>query len=365
MTRIAFFLPDLAGGGAERVCVNLADGFVARGLDVDFVLAKAEGPLLKALPAGVKVVDLSVNRTLAAVLPLASYLRRERPYALIAAPDHANLVAIWAKLFGRSATRVVITHHNHPSLAIRNSPKLQEKMYPLLMRIFHRWAFGLVAVSHGLADDLSRLTGILRAEISVIHNPVVSDVLEKLKTAPVDHPWFETGMPPVVLAVGRLTGQKDYSTLLKAFASLRGRRPLKLIILGEGEERPRLQSLIQELGIRKDVDMPGFVGNPYAFMTRSGVFVLSSAWEGFGNVLVEALACGTQVVSTDCPSGPSEILENGKYGRLVPVGDVPSLAKAIEESLDQPMEIEILKSRAAVFSVDTAVEDYLKLMGLK
>lgn len=364
MSKVAFFLPSLAGGGAERVCVNLAAGFLARGMEVDFVLVKAEGQFLKAVPAGAKVVDLSSSRTLTAFFSLSSYLRQTKPFGLIAAPGHANMVAVWAGMFARTATRIIITHHIHPSLSIRNTPKLQERLYPFLLRIFHRWANGIVAVSGGVADDLARLTGIPRTEIVVIYNPIVTDDLDELKNDPVNYPWFETGMPPVILAVGRLTAQKDYSTLLRAFATFRRRRPAKLIILGEGEERVMLQSLARELQIEADVDLLGFTDNPYTFMACSRVFVLSSAWEGFGNVLVEALACGAQVVSTDCPSGPAEILDNGKYGHLVPVGDVKAIADAIEISLDYPYPIHLLHTRANVFSADAAIEKYLHVLGV-
>lgn len=364
MNKIAFFLPSLAGGGAERVCVNLAAGFLARGLEVEFVLVKAEGPLLHAVPAGAKVIDLSSRRTLTAVLPLATYLRREKPYALIAAPDHANLVAVWGRILADSPTRVVITHHIHPTLSIHNTPKLQEKMYPTLLRAFQPWVDCMVAVSQGVANDLASLAHLPRESICVVYNPIVTQDLVDLTFAPINHPWFYEGEPPVILAAGRLVAQKDYPTLLKAFAVLRERRVARLIILGEGKERKKLQILIRELGIQDDVELPGFSGCPYAFMSRSRVFALSSAWEGFGNVLVEALACGTQVVSTDCPSGPAEILDYGTFGRLVAVGDYSALADAIEEALDHPMKVESLKERAHAFSVDAAVEGYSALLGL-
>ena len=362
--RIAFFLPSLAGGGAERVCVNLADGFLGYGFEVDFALAQAAGPLLRAIPAGARILDLGARRTFSALRPLAAYLRRERPYALIAAPDHANLIAVWAELLAGAGTRVVVTNHVNASLSIRNSPKLQEKLYPQLLRLFQPGAYAIVSVSSGAADDLARLAGIPRQRITVIYNPVVTPDIHSLRAAPLDHPWFAAGQPPVVLAAGRLTAQKDYPTLLRAFVALRGQRPARLIILGEGEQRAELQALIESLDLAADVDLPGFVANPYAFMARCGVFVLPSAWEGFGIVLAEALACGAQVVATDCPSGPAEILENGKYGRLVPVGDAPALAGALAAALDHPLPVEGLLARASSFSVGAATGSYLRVLGL-
>ena len=362
MAKVAFFLPSLAGGGAERVCINLAEGFLRHGLEVDFVLARKTGALVKDVPPEAGVVDLSVRRTLTALLPLAAYLRREKPVALIAAPDHANLVAIWAKMLASSQTRVLISNHISLSYAIRHTGKVQEKLYPFLLHLFYRQAAALVSVSRGAADDLARIARIPRERIRVIYNSFPLDEIARLAAMATGHPWFAPGEPPVILAAGRLTAQKDYPNLMRAFASLRKNRPAHLVILGEGEEQTRLLALATELGIRADVDLPGFLDNPFPLLAHCRVFVLSSVWEGFGNVLVEALACGTQVVSTDCPSGPAEILEDGKYGRLVPVGDAVALAKAIEATLDQPSPVETLRQRAQVFSGKAAVGQYLEAL---
>jgi glycosyltransferase involved in cell wall biosynthesis len=295
---------------------------------------------------------------------LVAYLRHEKPFALIAAPDHANLVAVWAKLLASSQTRVLIGTHICLSIAIKNSKKIQEKIYPLLLHIFYRLADACIAVSQGVADDMARVAKIPRDCIHTIYNPFpVAEIARQSKETP-NHPWFSPGEPPVILAAGRLTIQKDFPTLLKAFAVIRSRRPLRLVILGEGIEHTRLLVLADELGIRADFDLPGFLDHPYPLMARSRVFVNSSAWEGFGNVLVEALACGAQVIATDCPSGPAEILENGKFGKLVSVGDPISLARAIEEALDHPLSVEVLKERAKAFSSETAVSAYLQILGL-
>lgn len=334
------------------------------GLEVDFVLARKTGPLLKNIPPDAGVVDLSARRTLAALLPLAAYLHREKPFALIAAPDHANLVAIWAKLLSSSQTKVLIGTHICLSIAIKNSKKVQEKIYPILLHLFFRLADARIAVSQGAADDMARVARIPRECIRTIYNPFPVAEISHMSLEPPIHPWFFPGEPPVILAAGRLTVQKDYPILLKAFASIHNHRTVRLVILGEGSERTKLLTLAGELGIRDDFDLPGFWDHPYPLMARCRVFVNSSAWEGFGNVLVEALACGAQVVATDCPSGPAEILENGKYGKLVPVGDVVALARAIEEALDNPMSREFFIERAKVFSSETAVSSYLQILGL-
>ncbi len=362
--RIAFFLSHLAGGGAERTAINLAGNFLDRGFSVDLVLAKARGPLLNEVPPKARLVDLHASRTLSALPALAGYLRREKPTVLILSLDHTNLIAIWAKLLILSNTKVVIENQIHLSTQIRHTPKLQEKLYPYLIRVFHPAAAVILSTSEGAAEDLANTTGIPRDRITVIYNPVVYPRIETLKAQPLDHPWFTPGEPPVLLGAGRLTIQKDFPTLLRAFTSLRRGRPARLMILGEGEQRQELSALSESLGIASDVDLPGFVPNPFAYMARCKVFVLSSIWEGFGNVLVEAMACGAQVVSTDCPSGPSEILEKGKYGRLAAVGDSEALARAIQEAIDHPLPASILKARAIMFSVDVAAEKYLRTIGV-
>jgi glycosyltransferase involved in cell wall biosynthesis len=199
-------------------------------------------------------------------------------------------------------------------------------------------------------------------KIKVIYNPVITPELFAKAEEPLDHPWFRPGEPPVVLGVGRLTQAKDFPTLIRAFALVRKERPARLMILGEGEERPKLEALVRELGLEEDVALPGFVGNPYKYIARAGVFVLSSAWEGLPTTLVEALALGTPVVSTNCKSGPEEILEEGRWGRLVPVGNIEELAKAIGESLSMPR---LLNGGALDrFRVDIVVDRYLEVMSI-
>jgi glycosyltransferase involved in cell wall biosynthesis len=287
-----------------------------------------------------------------------------KPYALISAPDHANLTAVWANMLAGSPSRVVATNHNQISMIIKNTRKLQEKMYPHLLRWFESWIYGLVSVSGGAADDLSQLTRLPRNKIYVVYNPIFSSEISVLAREPVSHPWFAPGQPPVILAAGRFEPQKDYLTLLDAFALLLKKRPVHMIILGEGSTFAEVRSRASALNLIANLDLPGFVANPYSYMSRAAVFVLSSRWEGFGNVLVEALACGTQVVSTDCPSGPAEILENGKFGSLVPVGDPIRMADAIEAALDSPIRTDLLIGQAQMFSIQSASNRYLELLGL-
>jgi glycosyltransferase involved in cell wall biosynthesis len=233
----------------------------------------------------------------------------------------------------------------------------------MLARWLYPQAHRVVAVSHGVATDILHLYQLPTAKVAVIYNPVVTPELIARSWEAVEHPWLAAGEPPIILGVGRLTAQKDFATLIRAFARVRQHDEARLIILGEGEHRPILEQLIGELGLQAWVALPGFVENPYAWMRRAAVFVLSSRWEGLPTVLIEAMACGTPVVATDCPSGPREILEGGKWGKLVPVGDAVGLAEAICQTLKEgsPSDLSI---RASDFSLERAVESYLQVLGL-
>ena len=358
---IAFFLPSLVGGGAERVVVNLMQGITERRIPVDLVLAAAEGPLLDQLPSSVRLVDLRAPRVLRSLLPLAGYLRRDRPRVLISSMGHANLVALWAGKLALGRTPIVVIEHNTLSQESQNERRLAGRIWPQLLRTFYPWATSVVAVSRGAADDLARTSGLPRDRIEAVYNPVITSTTTALAGQVPDHPWFAPGQPPVVLGVGRLTRQKDFSTLLRAFAEVRRRREARLIILGEGEERPAIEALAHELGLAEDVALPGFRENALAYMAGSAVFALSSAWEGLPTVLIEALSAGARVVSTDCPSGPREILQEGRLGALVPVGDHAALAAAILDALARPAGA-IPLDALAPFTREAAVDHYLQVI---
>lgn len=358
---IAFFLPLLTAGGAERVTLNLAQGITERGLPVDLVLGSAKGPFRDQLPPGVRLVDLRAGRMLRSLIPLAGYLRRERPRVLFSQMDHANLVALWAARLAWRTTPVVVTVHNTMSRANQHQSRLIEHLLPPLLRTFYPWAAAVVAVSRGAADDLARTAGLPRDRLEVVYNPVITPAMMALSEQTPDHPWFAPGQPPVILGVGRLTRQKDFPTLIRAFAELRRSRAAHLIILGEGEDRPALEALIAELGLVNDVALPGFRENAMAYIAGSALFVLSSAWEGLPTVLIEALAAGTRVVSTDCPSGPREILQDGRLGTLVPVGDAAALAAAMMGALDRP-GAPAPPDALRPFTRDAAIDHYLSLI---
>jgi len=355
-------MPGLTIGGVERVMLELAKSFCKKGIVVDLVVSDASGPLKNAIPSGVQVIDLKARRVLWSFPRLVKYLRKCRPDAIISAKDYQNIVVLWAVKFSDVVTKTIVTTHIDVSVDWKQSKGLKSRLIPYLVRYCYPWADHVVTVSQGARNSLAKIAGLPMEKIKVIYNPVLTPELLVKADEPLDHPWFAPEEPPVVLSVGRLTEQKDYTTLIQAFALVRKERSARLMILGDGEDRPKLEALVQELGLEGEVALPGFVDNPYKYMKRAKVFVLSSKWEGLPTVLIEALACGCPVVSTDCPSGPAEILEGGKWGPLVPVGDVHSLAKAILQVLERPPDRELLRKRGLEFHVERAVQQYLELL---
>jgi glycosyltransferase involved in cell wall biosynthesis len=358
--RVAVFLPSLSGGGAERVLLTLADGFTRRGIAVDLVLAKASGAYQDEVPPSVRVVDLKAGRVLTSLPRLVRYLRAERPEVLLTTMAHANVVGLWARRLAGGQTRVIIREANNLSVATDRG-KGRNKLLPMLVRRYYRWADEIVAVSDGVAEDLLEVTDLPRSKIRVLPNPVITSELKSRAAEPLDDPWLTNGAPPVILGVGRLDQQKDFSTLIRAFGSVRRQRDVRLIILGEGPERARLEALLRQLRVAADARLPGFASNPFNYMARAAVFVLSSAWEGMPGALIQGMACGAPVVSTDCESGPREVLAGGKFGRLVPVGDEAALADAIIATLDAPRR-SLPPEALEAYTGDGAVERYLHLL---
>jgi glycosyltransferase involved in cell wall biosynthesis len=358
---IALFLPSLEGGGAERVMLNLAAGLAKRGFRIDLVLAQVTGEYLRSVPRDVRVVDLRASRVFFSLCPLGLYLRRERPLALLSALDHANLVAMSAARLARTRTRTVISIHCTVPRPLRTG--IRARLIPWLLGRLHSWADGVVAVSEGVADSAARATGIPVQRFSVIYNPVITPGLAAAASARPSHPWFEDRTRPIVLGAGRLTAQKNFPLLISAFALVARQSDVRLVILGDGPARPALEAHIRRHGLEHRIALPGFVTNPYACMARARVFALSSDFEGLPTVLIESLAVGTPVVSTDCASGPREILRGGALGELVPVGDVTALAQAISHVLAHPPSSASFEALRP-FTLDPVLDQFQEVLDL-
>ncbi len=355
-------MPDLAGGGAERVMLHLAEGLGRRGATVTLVLADAVGPNLTRLPAGVRLEALHSGGALRSLLPLRRYLQRARPDVLISAHEHTTVAALVAAR--GLPVRTLVTLHNTFSVTRRHAGGGRARLVNALLPPLARRADALVAVSNGVARDFARVAGLEPRRVQTIYNPVISETLFAQAALPAAHPWLDSRRGddlPVILASGRLTPQKDFATLLHAFRRVAQLHPARLIILGEGDGREGLEALVTRLGLDAWVTLPGFVANPYSFLARAHAFALSSRWEGLPTVLIEALALGVPVVATDCPSGPREILAGGRYGQLVPVGDSAALTRALLETLRAPRQAPPEATR--FYRLEVATDAYLRLIG--
>jgi glycosyltransferase involved in cell wall biosynthesis len=365
--RIAFFIPYFGDGGVERTTLILGRFFIKDGHSVDLLTLQAWGPFLRQIPREMRIIDLKTPRTITALPKLVKYLREVQPTALISAQYYANIVSIWRYMLSGVRTRLIVTERLALSKALSQRKRFTEYLFPYLIRKFYPKVHAVVANSEDGAKDLAYLLGWPQGRVYCIYNPTYDDsILERAKE-PVEHPWFQPGEPPIILSVGRLTFQKDYGTLLRAFARVRKELPCRLVILGEGEGRERLEMLAGDLGVENDVDLPGFVENPYRYMARASIFVLSSRYEGLPNVLIEALACGVPIVSTDCLSGPKEILLDGKAGLLVPVGDEKTMAHGILSLLrDQDRARHLVmegQRHLERFRPEICYQAYVKLIG--
>ena len=338
--------------------VTLANEFSRRGIQTDLVLVKNEGPFSDDISPKVNVFNLNASRTILSLFRLIRYLQQEQPDGLLATLAGTNVVAALAHRLSGSSGSLVLRETNSVSEALNRYDSLKGKAIHLAAFGAYSYSDYVVGISKGLSEDVVNTFRVNSNDVVTIYNPVVTS--QHLAENTNGRHEIKKDIP-IVLGAGRLVEQKSFATLIRAFARLRSRRQARLYIIGEGDQRPQLFALACRLGVEEDVHMPGFVDNPFAYMGEADVFVLSSQWEGFGNVLVEAMACGTPVVSTDCPSGPSEILEDGKWGRLVRVGDEAMMAKAICRAIDDPPP-KGLKKRAKDFHVRTIADQYLSIL---
>ncbi|MGK7943684.1 MAG: glycosyltransferase [Microcystaceae cyanobacterium] len=363
-TQVAFYMRVLSGGGAEKVIVTLMRQLVKQGIKVDLILNVKEGPYLPQVPDAVRIIELGTPKLKAGLPKFIQYLRQERPCCLFPLLPLNTEVGIVAKILSGVPIRLIVSQRNLLSARRRSISKGIERWIPLMSVFSYRFADKITAVSHGVADDLVKVTGISRSKIKVIYNPIDHDYLHQKAQDQVDHPWFQPNQPPVILGIGRLEPQKDFQTLIRAFELVRQQHSCRLVLLGRGSERQSLTHLIEELGLKEEIALLGFVENPYAYLKRSNVFVLSSIWEGMPNVLLEALALGVPSISTDCQGkGAAEVLDNGRCGPLVPIGDPKAIADEILKVLSgdvkscDPQWLE-------QFSIDKICQQYQDVMGI-
>ncbi|WP_269456957.1 glycosyltransferase [Sulfurifustis variabilis] len=360
---LAVLVASLYDGGVGKMRVRLMNEIVRRGYTVDLVTARSDSPYMKQLSPAIRVVPIGTTHALTGVPALARYLWSTRPRVMLSQRTRVNVLALRARTLARSGTRMFLTVNvNLTSKLDAVGGRKREKGLAQLRKYFPR-NDGIIAVSRGVADDVARLLGWPPERIRVAPNPTVTPAIYEAAKMPLDHPWFTSGEVPVFLGVGRLVPEKDFANLLHAFAKVRATRHCRLVILGEGPERPKLLALSAKLGLADDAQLPGFVDNPYAYMARASVFVLSSTREGLPNALTEALAVGVPVVSTDCPNGPYEILEAGRHGPLVPVGDSEALAAAMTATLEHPTERAARQAAAQRYTVERSASVYLEAMG--
>jgi len=371
---ISLLMSALPIGARERLLFEVAADLASDGHPVDIVTAGASAEWLAHVPASVRALNLAPwsARALARVNPvrltlalpaLANYMARARPAVLLTASIPPALTALSARQLCGASTRIIVRQSN-----VLNIPNhatygaVRRRWRDALVRRLYPAADGFVAVSRGVADNLRHVIAAPKP-MQVIYNHVITSDFAARAAVPVDHPWLSDGAPPCIIAVGRLVAKKDYSTLLRAFAALARDRPeVRLLILGEGPERARLQTLGAELGIEHRLELPGHVANPLPYLRRAALYVLSSISEGMPSALVEALACGCSIVATDCPSGPAEILENGAFGRLVPVRNPEALHRAMAAGLNAPPPAERLTARAADFAACHGIAAYRRTL---
>jgi glycosyltransferase involved in cell wall biosynthesis len=332
MPKIIIFLPSLAGGGAERVMLHLSDGLAKRGIAVDLVVSQLSGEYVSEIPENINVINLNNSRLSLSFFKFAKYLRKNPKSVVLTTLQYSNIFCLIVKKVFFLKNKIVIRESNAISKKF-NGTTIKSKIFLGLIRWLYPSSDKIIAVSQGIKDELHYFLDIDSELITVIPNPVKLPMCGPVLGNSCSHLWLREGEPPLILGVGRLVKQKDFATLIRAFSLVVEHVESRLIILGEGPEINDLRKLASDLGVEDNVDFPGFDPDPFSYMKRAKVFVLSSLWEGFPNALIQALACNCAVISTNCSYGPAEILADGKYGKLVEIGDYKDMAKQIIDTL--------------------------------
>jgi glycosyltransferase involved in cell wall biosynthesis len=363
--KLAILVSFSGQGGVERMIANLCQALVDAPIDLDVLLIKAQGPYVDRLPDAANIISLRARHSLTSVWEVARYLKRERPDALLAIKHRGILAALRARQLARTDTPISGRIGTTVSAALANkSSRRRQRWYRAMCKHYPKLE-KLIAVSQGVAEDVLDITGMNESRVTVVRNPTVTPDMLMAATEPVEHPWLSPdNLVPVIMGVGRLTEQKDFDTLIAAFAKVRSQQEARLIILGDGGLRSELIAQVTALGVDKHVALPGFQSNPWAWMSKASVFALSSRWEGSPNTLTEAMALGIPVVSTDCPSGPRELLDAGRFAPLVAMGDSDALANALLWVLAKPPQSQMLTEAVSAYHRDVSAAAYLQTLGL-
>jgi glycosyltransferase involved in cell wall biosynthesis len=360
---VAIYMHDLRAGGVERQSLIIAEEFRRYGVDVTLVLHRLEGDLIDKVPAGLRIVELRGSRTLMDVPRLAHFLRTEKPDILLSNVDLNNVAALLAKAISFSSSRVVICQHNPISTSFVLESNWMYRYLGFSYRMLSPLITSAVAVSEGVAAELARVTGLQSERVFTINNPVVGPDFEARCEEPADHPWFEQPRLPTFVTAGRMVTHKDQETMIRALAIHRRRFDSRLVILGTGPLDQQLRELVAQLGLEQAVDFAGFRSNVLPYIRQADAFLLSSRCEGFGNVIVEALGCGTPVIATRCEYGPAEILDEGRYGVLVETRNPAAMAGAMDQvaTLRDRFPAAMLRQRAGEFSYAACASRYMAL----
>ncbi|MEW8505616.1 MAG: glycosyltransferase [Candidatus Thiodiazotropha sp.] len=363
--RIACFLATSGHSGVDRLAKNLLPGMAQAGFPVDLLKIRNHGPTLDGdRPANLRVIEFKSRHVYPALPELIRYLRQTRPDVLLTDKDRVNRTAILAQALSGTKTRLVLRSGTTVSANLASRDRLDRFMQRNSMRYLYRRAEAILTPSEGAADDFAETIGLPRERITAVPSPIITPRFLAQLDQPLEHPWFQPGEPPVILGAGELCRRKDFTTLVRAFALLAEDHDCRLMILGEGRVRERLEREIRRHRLEERVSLPGFVANPYPYMKHASLFVLSSLWEGMGNVLIEAMAAETPVVSTDCPSGPSELLGGLSAEVLVKPGDFSAMAHAMAGQLESPVPAAELLAAVAAYRLENSVSAYLDAMGL-
>ena len=360
--KIALHFPKLSSGGVEKIQIILAKEFLSRNIAVDFVLCKAQGEYLSQVPEKVNIIDFKVNHTRNSLFPLINYLKKHQPDYLISSLGPQNVIAIIACKLAKTKTKVYVTQHNALSQQAKQKATIQQRLIPLCYKLILPYADGVISVSKGIAEDIAKNVGYPLSKIHVIYNPAYVEKKEYIENRIIDELIKDK---KYIISIGRLVHQKAFDDLINAFKKVCINEPeMHLVILGNGPLETELKLQVQKLDLQNVVHFLGFVENPNDYLAKASLFVLASRYEGFGNVIVEALSEGIPVVCTDCEYGPDEILEDGKYGTLVPVGDIDALADGIFHALNSQHDPKFLIERAKVFSPSSVADEYLSVIGI-